>query len=294
MCIKRYRRYTHMTSKGPLIGAAALIAALFGGQFYALHSSTENMNARFEELQNKLESVQVANTARFSDLESGLNSANDKITSSSTDFQKSLQQSQKAANAMKKEQSQYAADLHNQLEEHAKAVDALRAESSAKLEEVKQDTSTKFGAVNGDVKAANGQIEGVKTDLQSTKNDLAANRKDLTDVRDALGRQIAHNESELEILKRRGERNYVEFTIDKNNKMQRVGDIQMQLTKADSKAQRFDLNLLVSDTKLQKKNQIVNEPVPLLVGQSRLRYELVVNAVEKDRIRGYLSTPKDV
>ncbi len=283
-----------MTSKGPMIGAAAIIAALFGVQFYGMHSANGNMNARFEELQNKLESVQVANTARFSDLESGLNSTNDKIASSSQDFQKSLQQSQKTANALKKEQSQYATDLQSKIEEHAKAVDALRAEASAKLEEVKQDTSSRLGAVNGDVKAANGQIEVVKTDLIATRNDLAANRKDLTDVRDSLGRQIAHNESELDILKRRGERNYVEFTIDKANKMQRVGDIQLQLTKADSKAQRFDVNLLVSDTKLEKKNQIINEPVPLLVGQNRVRYELVINAVEKDRIRGYLSTPKDV
>ena len=282
-----------MTSKGPLIGAAAVLAALFGVQFYGLHSSNANMNSRFEEMQNKLESIQAANTERFSNLESGLNSTNEKVTSSSQDFQKSLQQSQKAASALKKEQSQYVTDLHTQLEEHAKQVDALRAESTAKLEEVKQETSTKLGAVNGDVKAANGQIEGVKSDLAATRNDLAANRKEIGDVRDSLGRQIAHNESELDILKRRGERNYVEFTVDKNNKMQRVGDIQMQLTKADSKAQRFDVNLLVSDTKLQKKNQIVNEPVPLLVGQNRLRYELVVNSVEKDRIRGYISTPKD-
>ena len=30
-----------------------------------------------------------------------------------------------------------------------------------------------------------------------------------------------------------------------------------------------------------------------LVWPDRLRYELVVNYVDKDRIRGYLSTPKD-
>src|SRR5207247_8968137 len=35
------------------------------------------------------------------------------------------------------------------------------------------------------------------------------------------------------------------------------------------------------------------EPVTFLVGPDRLRYELVVNYVDKDRIRGYLSTPKD-
>ena len=34
-------------------------------------------------------------------------------------------------------------------------------------------------------------------------------------------------------------------------------------------------------------------PVTFLVGRDRLRYEIVVNYVDKDRIRGYLSTPKD-
>lgn len=75
--------------------------------------------------------------------------------------------------------------------------------------------------------------------------------------------------------------------------MQRVGDIQMQLTKADTKAQRYDVAVLVSDAKLAKKGQIINEPIPLLVGKNRLRYELVVNSVEKNRIRGYISAPKD-
>jgi len=33
--------------------------------------------------------------------------------------------------------------------------------------------------------------------------------------------------------------------------------------------------------------------VTFLVGRDRARYELVVNSVDKDRIRGYVSSPKD-
>jgi len=36
-----------------------------------------------------------------------------------------------------------------------------------------------------------------------------------------------------------------------------------------------------------------HEPIQFLVGRDRLRYEFVVNYVDKDRIRGYVSTPKD-
>jgi hypothetical protein len=49
----------------------------------------------------------------------------------------------------------------------------------------------------------------------------------------------------------------------------------------------------VDDSKLEKKDRNANEPVQFLVGRDKLRYELVVNFVDRDRIRGYLSTPKD-
>jgi len=278
-----------------LLGSAAAIVALFGAGFYGMHTTKTTMESRLEEMDSRIQSLQDQDAARIADLTTSLNQANERIGATSQDI---IQQTQKTATALKKEQSKYVADLHNQIqsqqEEHAKAVDALREESVAKIEAVKQDTSSQIGAVNGDVKAVNGQVEVVKTDLASTKNDLAANRKEIGDVRDNLGRQIAHNEDELSILKRRGERNYFEFNIAKSNQMQRVGDIQLQLTKADPKAQRYDVNMLVSDARLAKKGQIINEPVPLLVGQSHVRYELVVNSVEKDRIKGYVSTPKDV
>ena len=51
--------------------------------------------------------------------------------------------------------------------------------------------------------------------------------------------------------------------------------------------------MLVNDAALEKKNQPVNEPIQFLVGKDRLRYELVVYSVDKDRIRGYVSAPKD-
>ena len=47
------------------------------------------------------------------------------------------------------------------------------------------------------------------------------------------------------------------------------------------------------DNRLEKKDRATNEPVTFLVGRDKLRYEFVVNSVDKDRIRGYVSTPKD-
>jgi len=283
-----------MNSKAALLGGSAVVLGLFGFQAYDLHSTKSMLQSRLDGLESKVQSVQDSDVSRIAELTTSLNMANERIGSTSQDI---LKQTEKATIALKKEQSKTVADLHKQLssqtEEHAKVVNALRAESAAKLEEMKQEANTQIGAVSGDVKSVNGQVDLVKSDLASTKEQLAANRREIGDVRDSLGRQIAHNEDELSILKRRGERNYYEFNIPKTNTMQRVGDIQLQLTKADAKAQRYDVALLVADARLAKKGQIINEPVPLLVGKNHLRYELVVNSVEKDRIRGYLSAPKD-
>jgi chromosome segregation ATPase len=278
--------------KGTLLGAAGGVLALFGIQFYGMHTTKVSMETRMSEMETKIDSLQAEANARIAQLTSNVN---EQLGATSQDI---IAQTEKATIALKKEQSKTAAELSKQLQsqsqEHSKAVDSLREEAALKIEEVKKDTSNQIGAVNGEVKTVNGQVEVVKTDLATTKGDLAANRKEINDVRDSLGRQIAHNQDELSILKRRGERNYYEFNIVKSNQMQRVGDIQMQLTKADTKGQKYDVALLVSDSKVAKKGQIVNEPVPLLVGQNHVRYELVVNAVEKDRIRGYVSAPKDV
>jgi len=51
--------------------------------------------------------------------------------------------------------------------------------------------------------------------------------------------------------------------------------------------------ILADDNHLEKRDRTVNEPVQFLVGHDQLRYEMVINTVDKDRITGYLSTPKD-
>jgi hypothetical protein len=179
--------------------------------------------------------------------------------------------------------------LKEEIASNSQAVTDLRDETATnvtKLTEGQNEATTKIGAVSGDVQT-------VKVDLDSTKSDLASSRKEMIDIRDSLGREIAKNSGEVAELRRRGERDYFEFDVRKAKDASRVGDIQLQLKKADAKAKRYDLVMLVNDAHLEKKNQPVNEPIQFLVGKDRIRYELVVFSVDKDRIRGYISTPKD-
>ena len=75
--------------------------------------------------------------------------------------------------------------------------------------------------------------------------------------------------------------------------MSRVADIMLELTDTDAKKNKYGVVIQVDDNKLPKKDITVNQPIQFLVGREKLRYEIVVNVVDKDRIRGYLSAPKD-
>lgn len=137
-----------------------------------------------------------------------------------------------------------------------------------------------------DLNTTNGVVTGVKTDLAGTQNDLKMARSE-------LGTLIARNHDEVDELRRSGERDYVEFTIMGRNKPQRIGNISVDLRSVDTKKNKFTVSLVVSDVTTEKKDRSVNEPIVFYQDGSRQADEFVVNSVSKDKISGYVSTPKN-
>jgi hypothetical protein len=118
---------------------------------------------------------------------------------------------------------------------------------------------------------------------------------ELKTVRGDLGVQsglIATNSKELSALRTLGERNYFEFNITRSKEYRKVGDISVRLRKADTKRNRYTVEVLADDKRVEKKDKNVNEPVQFYVARARQPYELVVNEVRKNQIVGYLATPK--
>lgn len=182
----------------------------------------------------------------------------------------------------------------------SKAVADYQKEASTKLDAVHQEATSKIDTINGDVKLVRSDLDATRNDLNSTRSDLSSTRSDLNATREEvannkrdLGGLIARNSTELAELRRKGERDYFEFDISKSKSFNRVGDVMVQLKKTDPKKQKFEVVINADDTAIQKKDRTANEPVTFLVGRDRARYELVVNSVDKDRIRGYVSSPKD-
>lgn len=155
--------------------------------------------------------------------------------------------------------------------------------------QVQQDTTTKFGEMATDLSGTKSDVASTKADLEATKGKLTSTIGDLN-VQSGL---IARNENEVQELKRLGERDIFEFTLNKSSKgPQHVGPIQLALRKVDQKKFKFTVNVVADDKSIEKKDKTVGEPVQFYVHGVRAPYEIVVFEVGKDSAKGYLSTPK--
>jgi len=133
------------------------------------------------------------------------------------------------------------------------------------------------------------ELVSTREEVEKARNDLQGN---LNSTRDELNGSIARTHDELVALEKRGEKNYVEFQLDKTKNFQRVGPISLSLRKVDFKKKHYDLNMMVDDFQLQKKNVNLFEPVWITLSDRPQPVELVVNEIHKDEIKGYISEPK--
>ena len=148
---------------------------------------------------------------------------------------------------------------------------------------VKAELATK--ANSEDVNRLNGDVTGVKSDLDATKNSIQMARSE-------MGTLIARNHDEIDQLRRMGQRDYFEFTVQRKSGPTKVGTIQIQLKDTNTKKNRYTINVLADDNSFEKKDRSVNEPIFFYTGGTRAALELVVNKVTKTTASGYLSVPK--
>ena len=114
---------------------------------------------------------------------------------------------------------------------------------TAQITESQKESEAKIGAVATDVSGAKKDIEATRTDLEATKSKLDRANGDMG----VMSGLIARNKDDLEELKRRGDRNYYEFTIQKSKNPQRVGPVQITLNKTDQKKSKYTMTVLADD-----------------------------------------------
>jgi cell division protein FtsB len=162
---------------------------------------------------------------------------------------------------------------------------------TSQLSQAQKENEEKIGAVATEVGGAKKDIEATKSDLEATKGKLERSLGDMN----VMSGLIAHNRDDLEDLRRRGDRNYYEFTLQRSKNAQRVGPVQMSLNKTDPRKAKYTITVVADDKTIEKKDKTSGEPVQFYVkGSARMApYEIVVFDVGKNQITGYLATPKD-
>src|SRR5271169_3330069 len=138
---------------------------------------------------------------------------------------------------------------------------------SQEITTAQKESEAKIGAVATDVSGAKKDIEAPRSDLEATKSKLERASGDMG----VMSGLIARNHDDLEGLKRKGDRNYYEFTIQKSKSAQRVGPVQIALNKTDQKKSRYTITVLADDKSIEKKDKTSGEPVQFYVkGSARL------------------------
>jgi uncharacterized coiled-coil protein SlyX len=167
------------------------------------------------------------------------------------------------------------------------AANKIKEEDAKELADLQNQTNAQLAskASVDDVSSLGTDVNGVRTDLESTKNNLNM-------ARDEFGTLIARNHDEIEELRRLGERDYYEFTINKKGERQKVGDLMVELRGVNTGKNLYSVAIYVDDARYEKKNRSANEPVYFFIHGSRAPFEFTVNQVRKDKIAGYLSVAK--
>ena len=264
----------HYESSGTPRWIVVLFVVLFAALAvlgYAGHSVQSRMDQDLTKTQeqNKVLTAQLEQAnSRIADLKGHLEVTEQKVGMSQAEIAKATSR----AEAIRKEQV------------------ASGQKLAAQLTEVQKESSEKIGAVASEVGGAKKDIEATKSDLEATKGKLERSLGDMN----VMSGLIARNHDDLEDLKRRGDRNYYEFTLTKAKSPQRVGPIQMNLSKTDPKKSKYTLIVFADDRQIEKKDKTSGEPIQFYVGNSRSGvFEVVVFTVGKSQVTGYLSTPKD-
>src|SRR5215471_16785163 len=130
-----------------------------------------------------------------------------------------------------------------------------------------EDTSQKLTALDTSVhtdlatKANSDDLKNVDTKVGGVRTDLDTTREDLKMARSEMGTLIARNHDEIDQLRRLGERDYLEFTINGKNKPQKVGNVTLELKGVNQKRNQYSVVMTVEDKRFEKKNRALNEPI---------------------------------
>lgn len=164
---------------------------------------------------------------------------------------------------------------------------------SAQLSQVEKsadETSTRLNGISSEVGGVRDTLASVRADATRNIDELQQAQGDVSELKNG----VATNSRQIQTLRELGDKQIVEFNLTKSAGLQKVGDIKMKLNRTDEKHNTFTLEIAADDKLVEKRDRTVNELVEFFVSSKPSQpYELVVNEVGKNTVKGYLATPKE-
>ncbi len=263
-------------SSGPWVIVFVVLGLLVLGEIYTLSkvgsigsvqadqaSLRTQLQQSTDQLKTKLSSLEDANAQQLDALRAELDTASQKMGKSDG----------------------------KQLARARALVAKLEKETLAQNDALKQQMAQNSEQMGQQISSVSQDVAATKSDLGTTKQTVSTLQNDLGMARSEMGTLIARNHDDIETLRKLGQRNYYEFTLNKNQE-QTVASVGLILKKTNVKHHRFNLNLLTNDMAIPKDNRTIDEPIFFATGSSKEFYELVVNKVDQNTVTGYISTPK--
>jgi chromosome segregation ATPase len=276
-----------------LVGLAGLLMA----QIYTIRSlrSAASRLASVEVDQAKVHDVIEGEVAKMREAAAAADAERQKSLDAVRDeVEKARRQARGVAGKVKEETMKNVEELASRVdvsESRFKQQQDAGARIATEITGLKQATNS----AQSNLTAVSTEVKQVRTEVADTQSQLERTIADLKRTTGDMGVMsglIATNSREIGALRQLNDRDYTEFTLYKRKEPIKLDDVSILLKKTDVKANRYSLELLVDDRKIEKKDKDVNEPLQFYVGNNRQPYELVVNQVGKDQIVGYLATPK--
>lgn len=241
-----------------------------------LTARLEEMGAAIEGIQRQLAEVGEETSQQITELKSDSEVLQETVGVTQTE----IRRARSLAEQIRLEQKAEVEALNSQINQKADSTQVVALD-------VKSET--KFDQIDEQLTEVQQENEATRQEIEKTWRELRELGLQVTQQ----GQLVATNSEGVAELRRRGERDYFEFTAAKKNQMP-VAGIQLELRKADYKKHRANFRLFYDDRQIEHKDIYTNTPLTFYVGRDRVPYELVINEVRKDLMLGYIAVPKGV
>lgn len=149
-------------------------------------------------------------------------------------------------------------------------------------------------AVSADPQPASGSVTRVLVPTAPTAFSPSVSRAASTPVTALLADAdigVARNRTELLALERHGARHYVEFTLARSRRLQRVGSVSIGIPRIDARRKLYDISVIADGHRTERKRVALYSPIWVSSNEFARPLQLVVNDIDRDGISGYLSEP---